>query len=113
MGKRRMHKTGRKSIKGGSAWQWVQQQVGDINTQLSNTLGSNAATGSYIVPASGAQYSGVRPQHGGRRRRNKTRKGGFGILTKAAVPFTLAAAKYAYGQKYGSRKRSSTRRRRH
>jgi len=103
MGKRRMKRTGRKSIRGGdgSAWHYAQQQVGDFTNQMNNLSSSGSNS---LVRMSGLHL-------GGKKRRKSRRRGG-GLISSAAVPLTLFAAQQAFSRRYKGSLKNRTRRRR-
>ena len=96
MGKRRIKKNGRKSMKGGegSAWHYAQSQVGDFNTQMHNLSSSGS-----LVRISGGK-------------KRKSRRKGGGLISSAAVPLTLFAAQQAFSRRYKKSLKNKTRRRR-
>ena len=130
--KRRSHtksRTMRRAQQGGalggnppSAWGWGLGTVGGGWTQFMNSLslqpGQNLGTvqSNNIVPVGnvnaqdsqgmiGTNLKGDIPQSGGKRRRTRGKRGGYGIVAQAAVPVALIAMNNALG--------SRRRRRRH
>ena len=133
-----MQKGGMNASSSGSAWQYVQNQVGDANTQYNDTFkGATNDYGNAIRSLGGtaeASYAQTNiskgpfePQSGGRKSRksrkskkskksrksrSRSKRGGFfgsGVIETAAVPFGLFAAQHYYGKK-SSKNKNKTRR---
>jgi hypothetical protein len=130
-----MQKGGMNASSSGSAWQYVQNQVGDANTQYNDTfkgptndygnairsLGgtaeasyaqTNISKGPYEPQSGGRKSRRSRKSRKSRKSRSRSKRGGFfgsGVIETAAVPFGLFAAQHYYGKK-SSKNKNKTRR---
>jgi hypothetical protein len=134
-GSRKHHRRGKHVIKGGaSAAEYVTSIVGDLQTQLLNTLttsnGQNAiiANSNDLVPIKASEITTgvpVKSQAGGKKWKamggKKSKKGGFmeigAILQQAVVPFGLFGLQHSYSKgktkSRGGKRASKFRTRRH
>ena len=94
---------------GPSAWGYVNNLVGGLDTQYNNSLIGNTP-GTNLVVGSRGTMSGGRHRHGHRHRRR--RGGSFGhVISNAVVPLGLLAAQQTYGRRSRKNRKSRKKRR--
>jgi hypothetical protein len=107
----------RKQHGGNSAWEYVMKTVGNGPQQLTNSLtlqpGQNLASSQSndLVPIGNLNAQNAQPMlkpnmSGGKRRRNRSAKGGSwgAVAAQALVPGFLLGAQQLYGRRLKSRK---------